>query len=162
MDKKYILIDKPEVKNISIALDENGMEEEIMVVIDAREEGDYILNVLTDHIAKNTYGRVEVRGVAENGARIKVDGMVKIEKGAEKSDSFLSMKILVLDDKSSAYAEPQLEIENNDVKASHSASVGKIDEDQLFYLKSRGIEEKQAKQLIVNGFLGEIKKQIIS
>lgn len=160
MTKKYILIDKPDTKNMKVILDKNGMEEDIVVVINAREEGDYILKVVTDHVAKNTYGRVEVRGVAENGARVKVDGMVRIEKGAEKSDSFLSMKILVLDENSSAWAEPQLEIENNDVKASHSASVGKIDEDLLFYLESRGVNQKEGKQLIVDGFLGELKNSI--
>lgn len=162
MEKKYILIDSPTTKNINVLLDKSGMTEDLVVVINAREEGDYILSVLTDHVSQNTFGRVEVRGVAENGARIRVDGMVKIEKGAENSDSFLSMKILILDDNSSAYAEPQLEIENNKVKASHSASVGKVDEDQLFYLKSRGVEEKEAKQLIVDGFLGDIKKNVIS
>jgi Fe-S cluster assembly scaffold protein SufB len=159
MEKKHILIDKPETRNLSVALDKDGMSEDIFVVINARSSGDYVLNILTDHMAKNTFGRVEVRGVVENGARVRVDGMVKIEKGAVKSDSFLSMKILVLDDISSAIAEPQLEIENNDVKASHSASVGKIDEEQLFYLESRGVDKNEAKKLIVDGFLGEVRNE---
>jgi Fe-S cluster assembly protein SufD len=159
MEKKYILIDKPQTIDLHISLDKENTREEIFVVIKAKTEGDYVFNVVTDHIAKNTFCRVEVRGVAENGARVKVDGMVKIEKGAENSDSFLAMKILVLDDVSSAVAEPQLEIENNDVKASHSASVGKIDEEQLFYLESRGIDENEAKRLVVDGFLGEIINQ---
>ena len=63
------------------------------------------------------------------------------------------MKILLLDKKSGATAEPELEIEANRVKASHSASVGKIDDEQLFYLRSRGIEETKAKNIIVNGFI---------
>jgi Fe-S cluster assembly protein SufD len=96
---------------------------------------------------------VEIKGVAENGAKIIINGLIKIEKEAEKTDSFLSMKVLLMDDKSRAILKPELEIKNGNVKASHSASAGKIDPEQLFYLKSRGIEEKEAKQIIINGFL---------
>ncbi len=70
------------------------------------------------------------------------------------------MRVLLLDKKSSAVAEPKLEIENNEVKASHAASVGKIDDDQIFYLKSRGIDEEEAKSIIVEGFLKDIKLRI--
>jgi Fe-S cluster assembly scaffold protein SufB len=68
------------------------------------------------------------------------------------------MRILLLDKQSSAVAEPKLEIENNDVKASHAATVGKIDEDQLFYLESRGVNINEAKKLIVEGFLKEVEE----
>lgn len=122
-------------------------------IIDARESGEYELNLIISHTVPNTFGRVVIRGVAENGARIAVKGLVKIEKQAQNTDSFLAMKILLLDKKSGATAEPELEIEANRVKASHSASVGKIDDEQLFYLKSRGIEETKAKNIIVNGFI---------
>ena len=67
------------------------------------------------------------------------------------------MKLLMLDNKSSAVAEPELEIKNNEVKASHSASVGRIDEEQLFYLESRGVEKHDAEKLIIKGFLGEVE-----
>lgn len=122
-------------------------------IIDARESGEYELNLIISHTVPNTFGRVVIRGVAENGARIAVKGLVKIEEQAQNTDSFLAMKILLLDKKSGATAEPELEIEANRVKASHSASVGKIDDEQLFYLKSRGIEEARAKNIIVNGFI---------
>ena len=84
--------------------------------------------------------------------------MVKIGKEARNTDSFLEMRVLLLDKKSSAVAEPKLEIENNDVKASHAATVGKIDEDQLFYLSSRGVDLDEANKLIINGFLKEVNE----
>jgi len=108
---------------------------------------------VADHLVAKTNGRVEVRGVVENGAKVKLVGLVKIAEGARETDSFLSLKLLMLDNRSYALAEPELEILNNDVKASHSASVGRIDKEQLFYLSSRGIAEVEAKRLIVNGFL---------
>ncbi|HAI22263.1 TPA: hypothetical protein DCP77_00150 [Candidatus Collierbacteria bacterium] len=146
-------ITKPGKHEIKLSLNKEGENLEWLGIIDARESGEYELNLVISHIAPNTFGRVVIKGVAENGARIAVKGLVKIEKQAQNTDSFLAMKILLLDKKSGATAEPELEIEANRVKASHSASVGKIDDEQLFYLRSRGIEETKAKNIIVNGFI---------
>ena len=146
-------ITKPGKHEIKLSLNKEGENLEWLGIIDARESGEYVLNLVISHIAPNTFGRVVIKGVAENGARIAVKGLVKIEKQAQNTDSFLAMKILLLDKKSGATAEPELEIEANRVKASHSASVGKIDDEQLFYLRSRGIEETKAKNIIVNGFI---------
>lgn len=146
-------ITKPGKHEIKLSLNKEGKKLEWLGIIDARESGEYELNLIISHTVPNTFGRVVIRGVAENGARIAVKGLVKIEEQAQNTDSFLAMKILLLDKKSGATAEPELEIEANRVKASHSASVGKIDDEQLFYLKSRGIEEARAKNIIVNGFI---------
>lgn len=153
MDMENLRITKPGKHEIKLSLNKEGKKLEWLGIIDARESGEYELNLIISHTVPNTFGRVVIRGVAENGARIAVKGLVKIEKRAQNTDSFLAMKILLLDKKSSATAEPELEIEANRVKASHSASVGKIDDEQLFYLKSRGIEETKAKNIIVNGFI---------
>lgn len=146
-------ITKPGKHKVKLSLSKEGEKLEWLGIIDARESGEYELNLMISHMVPNTFGRVVIRGVAENGARIAVKGLVKIEKQAQNTDSFLAMKILLLDKKSGATAEPELEIEANRVKASHSASVGKIDDEQLFYLRSRGIEETKAKNIIVNGFI---------
>ena len=146
-------INKPGKHDIRLQLNKEGERLEWLGIIDAREVGEYDVNLVMTHLVPNTFGRVEIRGVAENGARVKVKGLVKIIKKAQNTDSFLSMKILLLDKKSGATAEPELEIEANQVKASHSASVGKVDEEQVFYLGSRGIKEQEAKNIIVKGFL---------
>jgi Fe-S cluster assembly protein SufB len=153
MNNQKLIINKPGKHEINLSLKKEGEKLEWLGIIDARKLGDYELNLVMSHLVQNTFGRVEVRGVAENGARIKVKGLVRIEKEAQNTDSFLSMKILLLDKRSMATAEPELEIEANRVKASHSASVGKINEEQLLYLKSRGITENEAKKAIIKGFL---------
>lgn len=155
-------LNKPGLKELVIPLTETGEQIEIWGLVDAHEQGDYRVRVVTNHIAVNTFCRVVIKGISMGGARVSIDGMVKIEKGAEKTDSFLEMRMLLLDKKSTATVEPKLEIENNNVKASHAASVGKIDEEELLYLKSRGIAADEAKQLIVNGFLNEVKEKINS
>lgn len=162
MITKTFILDKPGSIDLVVPFIKEGEEIEVLGIVEGKEVGDYVVKVLADHVAKNTFGRVVIKGVAQNGARIKIDGMVRIEKGASLTNSFLEMRVLLLDKKSSAVAEPKLEIENNEVKASHAASVGKIDEDQIFYLKSRGIEEVEAKAIIVEGFLKDIKDKILS
>jgi len=150
---KNFVMRSPGRQNVELCLTKEGERLEWLGVIDAREPGEYELSLIMSHFVPSTFGRIVIKGVAENGARIKVKGIIRIKKQAQNTDSFLSMKILLVDKKSSAVAEPELEIEANQVKASHSASVGKIDEDQMFYLKSRGIDEKSAKEIIINGYL---------
>lgn len=153
MNIKNIVITKPGRKKVKIGFTKAGEEKELNCVIKGQSEGDYILDILVDHRVGNTFGRVRIRGIAKRGARVAVTGKIKIDKEAQGVDDFLDIRILILDDQSSATAEPQLEIEANDVKASHAAVVGQIDEEQLFYLESRGIGRSQAEKLIVAGFL---------
>lgn len=151
--EKIITIKDPGIKNFVVELGKVGEEKTLKVIIEATTEGEYRINSITKHLVGRTKGRVEIKGVVKNGARVMIDGLIKIAKGAEGSDSFLAMKLLMLDEKSMAVAEPRLEIENGQVKASHSASVGLVDEEQIRYLLSRGINRDEAEKLIVNGFL---------
>lgn len=155
MKKELIKIDKPGEKDLKVIFDKEGEEKEVKIIIDGKSEGDYVLRVVSDHKVGNSFGRVVIRGIARNGARIKIQGLVKIEKGADGVDDFLEMRVLLLDDKSQATAEPMLEIEANEVKASHAAAVSPIDAEQLFYLQARGVTETMAKDIIVKGFLAE-------
>ena len=151
------LITKPGKYEYEVLVDELGQEKELIGVVKAEEEGDFEIKIVSRHKVGKSKCRVDVKGIVSNGARVRIKGTVVIDKGSVESDSFLAMKLLMLDDKSSAVAEPELEIENNEVKASHSASVGKIEEEQLFYLESRGVGRKEAEGLIVRGFLGEVE-----
>jgi Fe-S cluster assembly protein SufD len=151
--KRNFILDKPGVKKIVISFTKEGEEIELIGRILGREAGDYVVDVLVDHKVGKTFGRVSIKGIAKNGARVKVNGMIKIDKDAQGVDDFLEMRILLLDDKSSATAEPKLEIEANEVKASHAATVGMIDQEQMFYLESRGISKERSEELVTEGFL---------
>ena len=80
-------------------------------------------------------------------------GKILIEKDAIGAEAFLRFKVLLLGENARAEVDPELEISCNQVKASHAASVGQIDEEQLFYLMSRGLNKKDAVKLIVKAFL---------
>lgn len=147
---KKITLNKPGVKKIRISV---AGETLVKGVILGEEKGDYVLDLLVEHKRQDSSGKVVIKGIAKNGANVKVKGKIKIPANCNGVDSFLEIRLLILDDKSSAQADPELEIESNEVKASHAATVSKIDEEEIFYLQSRGVERKKAEGLIVGGFL---------
>lgn len=108
------------------------------------------------HHAKETTADMQNYGVALNSSRLVFSGTNHITKDASKSNTNQSAKIIVFDKESSGKANPILRIDENDVIASHAAIVGRLNDEHLFYLKSRGLTEKQAKALIVYGYLKPI------
>ena len=148
--KKYI---EPGEWVVEIPLNKSGDDKEWVGIIDARTPGHYKLRVVTNHKALNTKGRITVRAVVGARANVDIRGVIKIQSEAQRTDSFLELRVLMLDAKATAIAEPELEIEANDVRASHAASVGQVDKEQILYLMSRGLSVDAAKEEIVNGFL---------
>lgn len=98
-------------------------------------------------------GEVEVKAVVEEGGTLNLKGIIMIKKGAEGTEAFLRQSVLLLGKNAKAVAIPELEIECDDVKASHAATVGQIDPEQVFYLQQRGLSSNQAVELIVKAFL---------
>jgi Fe-S cluster assembly protein SufD len=120
------------------------------------------LNVVTIHAAKHTSADTFIRAIADDTASATINGTIIVEVGAQQTNSFLTENVLLFSPKAQAHAIPNLEIEANDVKCSHAATVGSVNEEQLFYLMSRGITREDAKKLIAEGFLDEVKKRIKS
>ena len=116
-------------------------------------ESEKIVNASIVHLAPNTYGRISQYGIAMDVGRLSFFGASKIEKGAYGSDTAQKEKIIVFDQGAVGKCSPELDIDENDVVASHSAIVGKLPEEHMFYLLSRGLEESVAKRLLVLGYL---------
>ena len=125
-----------------------------------KNKDQFTLTTTTRHQALHTTANTIVRGVLFDQSTAKLDGMIKIDPDAQQTNSFLDQNIILVGDKARADAQPMLEIEANDVKASHAATVGKLEEDQLFYLMSRGISHQQAIQTLVAGFLQPVLDMI--
>lgn len=105
------------------------------------------------HFAQSTYGLMDNYGVARNSSRLAFSGANEIARGAKKSKTKQNAKIIVFDEGAVAKADPRLNIDENEVEASHAAVVGKLSDDHLFYLMSRGLNLNQAKKLITYGYL---------
>jgi len=110
-------------------------------------------NIVVIHDAMRTKSRVNARGVVNKGQNTVSNAKVIIPKTGQLSDSFVTQNFLLLDESAEAEAIPSLEIEADEVKASHAATVSPINPDKIFYLKSRGIPESEARKLIIQGFL---------
>lgn len=120
---------------------------------DARRHADF--TSLVRHIAPGCETRQEHRAVLDDGARGVFQGKIKVERPAQKTDGRMTARTLLLDDRSEANAKPELEIYADDVECAHGATVGALDEDALFYMRSRGLSEREARALLIDAFLAD-------
>ena len=112
------------------------------------------------HCGMNSRGRVLVKSVMKDTSKSLFKGMIRIGKEAKASESYLAGHAILLDKGAKSDAIPGLEIETNEVKATHSASVAQLDESQIFYLMSRGLNREGAKREIVSGFLEPLSRKM--
>jgi len=151
----FVPVAGSKTKKIKVRLDKKGQEEHLVVVFAGRGKDVIELDLASIHEAPATQGRVTVRGILRDSAQARIRGLIKIKKGAPQSRDFLEERTLLLGKNSRVEAVPELEIEEEDVTASHAASSGVVSEEDLFYLRSRGISRKRALDLIVEGFLAQ-------
>lgn len=109
-------------------------------------------DIALNHLNHHTYGNMDNYGIVKNAGSLIINGIGKIAKGCSKSNTHQINKIIVFDKKCQAQANPYLLVDEYDVNASHGASVGKIDDQQLFYLQSRGLTSQQAMSLVTIGY----------
>ena len=112
------------------------------------------------HAAPYTSSRIISKSISKNGGRASYRGLLKVANGAKGSRSNVVCDALILDEHSRSDTYPYIEIDEDDVKIGHEASVSKIGEEQLFYLKSRGLSEAEASTLIVSGFIEPLVKEL--
>ncbi len=112
------------------------------------------------HIGKNTSSSIISKSVVHNGGTANFRGTVRMMDGAEGAKSHIECDTLILDEKSRSDTIPKNEIRNPDSYIEHEATVSKIDEEQLFYLMSRGLTEQEATQMIVMGFIEPFSKEL--
>lgn len=135
---------------------ESGTTGKIIAGLDAFGDSIATLDLINNHIAEHTTGDMTFRGLGRDSARATVNGLIKIGKHAPFTSSYLNEKVLLLSEKSRIQAEPNLEILNNEVQASHSATVGNLDELAMYYMLSRGIDRETAQTMLIKGFFNPL------
>jgi len=111
---------------------------------------------LQDHAAPRTRSDLLFKGAVEDTAQSVYSGLIRIRRDAQKANAFQTNRNLVLTEGAEAKSVPNLEIEADDVKCSHASTVGPIDEDQLYYLATRGVPPEEAERLVVLGFFDDV------
>ena len=129
-------------------------------VIFGNNEQSFDIQTNVTHDSPSTEGRVVEKSILRNKSKSLFKGMIRINENATKSNSFLSGRSILLDKDAKSDAIPGLEIFTNDVKATHSASVAQLDEEQIFYLKTRCLSHEEAERTIVEGFLEPLSRKM--
>lgn len=142
---------KSDIANIQQG--ENAQSEMIGVTFGA---GSQHFDTHTEHVheAGNSFSDMDFKVVLEDEARSAYTGLIRIELDAANCEAYQENRNLLLDPTCAAQSIPELEILNEDVSCTHGATVGPIDQDQVYYLKTRGLPEREAERLIVEGFFG--------
>jgi Fe-S cluster assembly protein SufD len=134
----------------------SGARSDMLAVSVAGADQEFDQRTLQDHLQPNTTSDLLYKNSLTDNARTIFSGLIKVERGAHRTDAYQKVRNLVLSDEAEANSMPGLEILADDVRCTHGATSGQVEPEELFYLLSRGIPEKQAKALIVNGFLNEV------
>ncbi len=129
-----------------------------MAFLDRKQHVDNDLQVI--HASPNCLSNQHYKNVLDDAASGAFSGRIHVLRDAQKTNAYQRNNSILLTDKALMQSKPQLIIEADDVKCSHGATVGQIDENALFYLRSRGIEEPQARLMLMNAFSYEVVERI--
>ena len=112
------------------------------------------------HNAPNTSSTIESKSISQGSGRTNYRGLVRIPEGASGSKTSIECDALMFSDEATSDTEPYIEIKEDDVEMAHEATVGRIGDEEIHYMQSRGIEEEEAKEMIVRGFIEPIAKEL--
>lgn len=146
--------------NLTLIFEKSGVNAEVISLTKLKETEEAVLETITDHRVPNTACNTYVKTVLDGASKSKYTGRILIKKPAQQTSSFLETNTLVLGDKTQNNSQPILEIEADDVKASHGSTTGRIDSAQVYYLQSRGFTKREAEELLIEGFFAETLNKI--
>ena len=133
-----------------------GARSDMLAVSIAGADQEFDQRTLQDHLQPNTTSDLLYKNALSDNARTVFSGLIKVERGAHRTDAYQKVRNLLLSDEAEANSMPGLEILADDVRCTHGATSGQVEPEELFYLLSRGIPQVKANGLIVNGFLSEV------
>ncbi|GAA0674832.1 Fe-S cluster assembly protein SufD [Natronoarchaeum mannanilyticum] len=146
--------------SVETELNGDGSETQIVGAFFGHEDQHFDLDARVWHRAEHTTADLVTRGVIDDVARSVYEGVQDVGSGAWDTNSYQRENTLMLSDESEADASPKLIINNHDTEASHSATVGQVDQEELFYMTSRGVDEERATNMLVEGFFVPVLEEV--
>ncbi len=137
---------------VKIRLTGSGAQATIVGIVVGAGESAIRLHTMQSHEAPGTTSNLLIKTALSGNASCVIDGGIRVEKPAQKTDAYQRNENILLSDTAHAESKPSLEILANDVRCTHGATVGPVSENELWYLATRGISRKNARSLIVAGF----------
>jgi len=137
-----------------------GARSDLLAVAVATGEQEFDARTLQDHVSPRTSSDLLYKNALEDKARCTFGGLIRVEPHAHFTDAYQKVRNLLLSDDAEANSMPGLEILADNVRCTHGATSGQINEDELFYLRSRGIPVSVAQRLVVTGFLNEVIQRL--
>jgi len=145
---------------VESVLQGEGAFSEMLGLYFADADQHFAQRTLQYHDAPHATSDLLYKGALKEHYRSEYSGLIKVSRGAQGTDAYQANRNLVLSDNALAHSIPQLEIEANEVRCTHGATVSPVEEEHLFYLMSRGIDRVTAQKLVVFGFFGEVLDRI--
>jgi Fe-S cluster assembly protein SufD len=146
--------------NIRARLDGTGIEAVLNGLYLPRGKQLIDHHMVVDHLQPHCDSHEYFNGILDDHARAVFHGRIHVHKGADKTDAKQTNKNLLLSDNATVNTKPQLEIYADDVKCTHGATIGQMNAEQIFYLRTRGLDEEAARRMIMHAFAGEIIARI--
>lgn len=146
--------------SVVVRLQGRGTSAKIIGCIVGEGDGAYHLHTLQQHEAPETTSDLLVKTVLSDNASSHYEGAIRVEKEGQKTDAYQRNENLLLSPQAKAISSPGLEILANDVRCTHGATAGPVNEDALWYLASRGVDHAHGEALIVDGFLSAALERI--
>ena len=137
-----------------------GSFSEMLGLYFADSDQHFAQRTLQGHEAQHTTSDLLYKGALKEKSRSEYSGLIKVERGAQGTDAYQANRNIVLSEDAVARSIPQLEIEANEVRCTHGATVSPVEEEHIFYLMSRGIDRVTAQKLVVFGFFGDVLDRI--
>ena len=146
--------------NLQVIFDAEGGETSLNGLYVMKDNQHVDHQTVVDHLKPHCTSHQLYKGILDHRSTAVFNGRVFVRKDAQQTDAHQVNKNLLLSEKALVNTKPQLEIFNNDVKCTHGAAIGQLDEEALFYLKSRGVGQEVARDLLVYGFASEVINRI--
>ena len=137
-----------------------GGRSDLLAVAVAKQQQEFDARTLQDHVSPHTASDLLYKNALDDRARTIFGGLIRVEPHAHFTDAYQKVRNLLLSDDAEANSMPGLEILADNVRCTHGATSGQVDEDELFYLRTRGIPVPVAQRLIVTGFLDEVVQRL--
>ena len=146
--------------DMELHLEGEGCEAKFSGCYFASETQHFDFHTFQNHVVGNSVSDLLFKGALRGRARMIYQGLIRVHKDAQRSDAYQANRNLILSDKARADSIPSLEILANDVRCTHGATVGQVDEEQIFYLMARGLSKHEAERLIISGFFEPVLERI--